>query len=226
MVSKLEEQNIKAQEKWRIGWKQGPTRLRWTEIPLQVGDLAKNFTLQDSNGKLVELSSVWTEKPTLIIFLRHYGCSCGMDRVKQLREEFDALKSQGANILLIGQGEPERSAAYAKKYNLPPVPILSDPENKVYQAYGLLEGKPSQIVFDAPEEFLDRDYQAGVNLAKSRKDDDRPLVDNPWLLPGEFVIDTKGIVQLAYRYNYCEDYPDSRVLFSAVREASKADKQI
>ena len=50
----------------------------------------------------------------------------------------------------------------------------------------------------------------------------RPLVDNSWLLPGEFVIDTSGIVQLAYRYNYCEDFPDYRVLTTAIREAQGA----
>ncbi|MFQ5865819.1 MAG: hypothetical protein ACE5IW_11380 [bacterium] len=30
--------------------------------------------------------------------------------------------------------------------------------------------------------FLRRDYEAGVNLAKARREADRPLVDNGWLL--------------------------------------------
>jgi hypothetical protein len=47
------------------------------------------------------------------------------------------------------------------------------------------------------------------------------MVDNPWLLPGEFVIDRAGRVVLAYRYNYCEDFPDPRVLYAALREAGR-----
>ena len=99
------------------------------------------------------------------------------------------------------------------------MPILCDPQFKAYEAYGLVEGKPSQILFDAPEEFLDRDYEAGVKLAEERRRLGRPLVDNSWLLPGEFVIDRLGTVRLAYRYNYCEDFPDYRVLVAAIREA-------
>ena len=71
----------------------------------------------------------------------------------------------------------------------------------MFKAYGLVEGKPSQIFFDAPEEFLDRNFEAGIKIAESRRKDNRPLVDNPWLLPGEFVIDQSGIVRLTYRYN-------------------------
>ena len=82
-----------------------------------------------------------------------------------------------------------------------------------------MEGKPSQILFDAPEEFLDRDLEAGMSLVEERQKLGRPLVDNSWMLPGEFVIDRQGVVRLAYRYNYCEDFPDVRVLLTAIREA-------
>jgi hypothetical protein len=74
-------------------------------------------------------------------------------------------------------------------------------------------------MFDAPVVFQDRELKAGLELAKSRKEDGRPLVDNSWILPGEFVVNSKGIVLLAYRYNYCEDFPDHRVLLAAIREA-------
>jgi hypothetical protein len=42
-------------------------------------------------------------------------------------------------------------------------------------------------------------------------------VDSPWQMPGEFVVDGDGIIRLAYRYQYCEDWPDPRVLTAAVR---------
>ena len=194
--------------------------MRWTRIPLQVGDRAPSFELPDSRGKVVELESFWSDRPALILFWRHYGCGCGIDRAHLLKEEHDGYTGAGANLVIIGQGEPPRAAAYAEKYDLPPVPILSDPAFRVYKAFGLVEGKESQILFDAPEEFLDRDYEAGVKLAEARREAGRPLVDNSWLLPGEFVVDRAGIVRLAYRYNYCEDFPDPRVLVAAIREAA------
>ena len=194
MSSELEKQIQAGEEEWKAGWKRGPQRLRWTELPPQVGDQAKDFTLLDSSGESVKLSAYWRDKPALIIFWRHYGCGCGIDR----------------------------TAAYAQKYNLPSVPVLCDPNYEVYQAYGLVEGKTSQILFDAPDEYLDLDFEAGMKLAAERSADDRPLVDNSWLLPGEFVVDQSGEIRLTYRYNYCEDFPDHRVLLAAIRESNQA----
>lgn len=45
-------------------------------------------------------------------------------------------------------------------------------------------------------------------LAADRRAGGRPLVDSPWQRPGEFVIDTDGVLRLTHRYQYCEDYPD------------------
>ena len=219
MISGFEEQMEAAEKEWIEGWKRGPQRLRWNKIPLQVGDEAPDFELPNSDGQLVKLSSYWQDRPALILFWRHYGCGCGIDRAGMLQTEYDAYSEAGANVLIIGQGEPERAAAYAKKYELPDVPVLCDPEFRTYEAYGLVEGKPSQILFDAPEEFLDRNLEAGMKLAEERRKLERPFVDNSWLLPGEFVVDREGVVRLAYRYNYCEDFPDYRVLTSAIREA-------
>ena len=222
MVSELERQTKAAEEEWIEGWKRGPQRLRWNKIPLQVGDIAPDFALPSSAGEAVKLSGFWHDRPALILFWRHYGCSCGVDRAARLGKEYDSYRSAGANVLIIGQGEPERAAAYAKKYGLPDIPVLCDPELVTYEAYGLVEGKPSQVLFDAPEEFLDRDLEAGMKLAEERRSLKRPLVDNSWLLPGEFVLDRNGQVCLAYRYNYCEDFPDHRVLTAAIREARLA----
>lgn len=220
-MSDIDDQLKAAEQEWMEGWKRGPQRTKWASLPLQIEDPAPNFELLDSTGKLVSLKNFWQDKPALILFWRHYGCGCGMDRAARLEGEYPEYLEAGANVVIIGQGEPERGAAYAEKYNLPPMPVLSDPNYQVYIAFGLLEGKESQILYDAPEKFLDRDIEAGVNLAKTRKEAGRPLVDNSWVLPGEFVIDSKGIVRLAYRYNYCEDFPDHRVLLAAIREARK-----
>ena len=43
-MTSLVDNQIKAAEKeWLDLWKQGPSRLRWTKVPLQVGDLAPDF---------------------------------------------------------------------------------------------------------------------------------------------------------------------------------------
>jgi peroxiredoxin len=219
LASKIESQVKSAEDKWLDYWQTGPTRTRWNSVPLQIGDKAPNFQLQNSQGERVDLQDFWQAKPTLILFWRHFGCSCGMDRIARLKDEFTEYEKLGANVVVIGQGEPERSGAYAKTHGLP-YPILSDPDFEVYQSYGVLEGKASQVVYDAPDEYLQCDYDAGVELQKSRSHSPRALVDNPWQLQAEFVVDRAGVIRLAYRYQYCEDWPNPLVLYGAIKEAN------
>ncbi len=222
MTADLEKFFAEGEQEWIEYWKQGPRRTRWTELPPQVGDPAPDAELLQANGQKVKVSDFWVDRPALFLFWRQYGCGCGVDRARRLQQEYDDYIAAGASVVIIGQGEPARATHYAQKYDLPPVPILCDPEYHLYEAYGLLEAKESQIFFDAPEQFLDRDFESGLELAGARRADGRPVVDNPWLLPGEFVVDSKGILRLTYRYNYCEDFPDHRVHLAAIREAKKA----
>jgi hypothetical protein len=47
-----------------------------------------------------------------------------------------------------------------------------------------------------------------------------------FLLPGEFVVDRAGVIRLAYRYQYCEDFPNPLVLTTAIQlTALKAGRQ-
>lgn len=217
-MTSFEEDVLAAEQEWVAGWKRGPVRLRWDVVPVQIDDPAPDLEVDDSSGKPVPLSSFWTDRPALLLFWRHFGCSCGMDRAARLRTELQAYLEAGANVVIVGQGEPDRAAAYKEKQELA-CPILCDPHRRLYQAYGLLEGTTAQVLFDAPDEFLRRDPQAGMDLMTSRRDSDRRLVDDPWQLPGEFVVASDGRLRLTYRYQYCEDYPDPRVLTSAIKLA-------
>ena len=208
-----------AEDRWKTGWEAGPTRLRWTSLPPQVGDPAPDATLSDHEGTDVALSSLWADRPLLILFWRHFGCSCGMDRAARLRTELPDYRTGGGDVVIVGQGEPARAARYRERQGID-VPILSDPERSVYQAYGLLQGSTAQILFDAPDPFLRCDFDAGMGLAASRHATDRALVDDPWQLPGEFVVGTDGVIAYAHRYGWCEDYPDPRVHVAVIRGAA------
>jgi peroxiredoxin len=38
-----------------------------------LGDKAPDVVLSDSNGDEVRLSSLWRERPLVLVFLRHFG---------------------------------------------------------------------------------------------------------------------------------------------------------
>jgi len=218
MRATLEEQIRAGEREWLERWTEGPKRTVWSQRPLQLGDGAPDLALLDHAGAQVRLSDFWTKRPALVIFWRGFGCGCGMARAERLRKEHADYVAAGANVVVVGQGEPERSAAYRARQELEP-PILCDPDERAYRAYGLLEGTPAQILYDAPRELWAHDRDTGVEFQRQRRQQGRPLVDNPWLLPGEFVIDTAGTIRLAHRYQHCEDYPEPLVVIAAITSA-------
>ena len=214
----VEELFKSAEKEWLDNYKKGPTRTRLDRVPPQEGDPAPDFRLRDYTGKTRRLSEFWKAKPALILFWRQFGCGCGIGRAERLREEYDGYKGEGAEVVIVAQGEPVRAKIYADKYSIP-CPILSDPKFQAYKAYGLREGGPVEINYDAPDEIFRCDLQAGTQLQKTRREAGRPLVDNPWQLPGEFVVSPGGRIRYAYRYQYCDNYPNPLVLISAIKDA-------
>jgi peroxiredoxin len=216
--STLQDQITAAEEEFLELWVRGPIRTTWASLPPQAGDTAPDLELLDSTGRPVLLSRFWHDRPALLLFWRHYGCGCGRDRAVRLRDEYGGYLDAGAEVVVVGQAEPERSTAYAEQHGIG-CTVLCDPEYGAYEAYGLVEALPAQILFDAPEAFLGHSRELGAEFQRERRGQGRPLVDNPWLLPGEFVVDTSGLIRLAYRYQYCEDFPNPLVLTTAIREA-------
>lgn len=213
----VDRQQDQAEREWVAGWLGGPTRTRWASLPVQVGDAAPDVELQDMDGTARRLAEFWPAGPTLLLFLRQFGCSCLAERWDLLREEIPALVAAGARIVAVGQAEPERSAVVARRRGYP-FPVLSDPERQAYRAYGLLQGTPAQLVHDFPWRPGDMET-AETTYLRPRRGTERAVVDDPWQLPGEFVIDRAGTIVLAHRYQYCEDFPPKTVLLGAIAAA-------
>ena len=72
------------------------------------------------------------------------------------------------------------------------------------------EDNNSAVVASLVDDYRVRDIPVGV-----------VIVDSPWQMPGEFVVDASGTIRVAYRYQYCEDFPDPRVLTAALREVRR-----
>lgn len=215
----LEASTRRAEQAWLEAWIRGPQQTRWEALPIQPGDTAPDMTLLTHEGDDARISDFWSERPALVVFWRQFGCGCGVERAGRLRAELEQYHEAGANVVIIGQGDPIRAAAYRDQHELE-VPILVDSDLSAYRAYGLREGSVAQILFDAPESFWDHDRETGENFIVSRRESGRPLVDNPWLLPGEFVVDATGTIVHVHRYQHCEDHPEPLVHVTAIKRAS------
>lgn len=210
-----------AEGRWRSAFLDGPARTRWSRLPPQVGDRSPDIELPDATGRIRRLTEWSSAGPIHLVFLRHFGCSCLSERWDRLRDELEAIADAGATTVAVGQAEPARTAEVAARRGYP-FPILCDPERRAYEAFGLVEGTPAQVLHDFP--WRPNDRRTADQLIASRAGTERAVVDNPWQLPGEFIIAKGGRIALAHRYQFCEDFPPASVLQGAIA-AANADEE-
>ncbi len=208
-----------AEAKWLQWWTAGPTEKEGAGLP--VGAEAPDLALEDHSGQERQLSEFWGGQPALLMFWRHFGCGCGAGRGDRLKAEWTAYLEAGLNPVIIAQGEPARAAAYRARHDLP-CPILCDPSHVAYRAYGIGQWSVQQVLYDAPEEFWSHPHDLGVSFQNARREQGRPPVDDPWRAVAEYVIGSDGLVRLSYRYQYCEDFPDPRVLTTTARRGQRS----
>jgi peroxiredoxin len=211
----LEELYQAAEKRWLQNWLDGPGL---PGNPLRRGDLAPDAQLVGEDGSPVALSSYWTQRPALVILWRHLGCGCGLERTTQLQKDYPDYVNAGLEVVVVAPGDPQRVAVYKEKYGIP-APMLADGDYSTHRAFGLGHWSPEQVLYDAPDHFCELAEETGVDFQAERRTMGRPLVDDPWMQAGEFVIGVDGVIRVAYPYNYCEDFPDPRIFTTAARLA-------
>jgi peroxiredoxin len=171
---------------------------------------APDLTLLNTSGEPVQLSSLWVQKPLLLAFTRHFGCTQCKEMLEELVAGKERIEKAGLGIAVITQGTPETTALFAQKF-APGLLCLSDPERKAYQAYGLERGNLFQT-------FLNPKVWSAIS--KSRKKgypvDPPPPGQDAMQMSGVFIISKEGRVELPYYYDYIADHPSLDLLLSGV----------
>lgn len=213
-MATLEDLTAAAESEWLARWTTGPTEDEGFLV--QPGSPAADLILADHTGRDRNVSEFWADGPALLMFWRHFGCGCGVERAVRLKAEWQGYIEAGVNPVIVAQGEPSRAAAYRATHDLP-CTILCDPDHRAYRAYGIGQWQVERIIADTPEEFWSHPRDIGVSFQTARREQGRPLVDDPWRAVKEFVIGTNGLVRLSHSCQYCEDFPNPKILAVAAR---------
>jgi peroxiredoxin len=158
---------------------------------LPVGAQAPEFSLKDSNGKLVRSRDLLALGPLVIKFFRGRWCPYCVTELETWSDLYGKLREGGALLVAITPQTERQSDFMVGQHGLP-IPVLSDPGNTVAEKFGL--------VYTIPEYHRDYYLSILVNL---------PFIngEKSWRLPlpATYVIARDG------RVLYAEAHADFRV---------------
>lgn len=149
-----------------------------------------------SDGRsLLELSR---DKPTLIVFLRHFGCTFCRETLADLASQKDAVRSM--NVAVVHMVGDDRAAEYLKRYDLPEHVRISDPDKSLYAAFELERGRLGQL-------FGLRVWWRGFLAGVVGRHLVGGLAGDGFQMPGAFIVKDGTIVR-AFRHHDAADRPD------------------
>jgi peroxiredoxin len=95
--------------------------------------------LLDDTGKKVELGTVWRERPTAVVFLRHFGCTFCREHTADIQERYDEIEEAGGGVVAIGMGTPAHAAEFRRMSGIE-FPLLVSPDTSLHRSAGLAHG--------------------------------------------------------------------------------------
>ena len=106
---------------------------------LEVGTKAPAFTLPDQDGKMVSLKDFKGQKVVLYFYPKDNtpGCTKQACNFGELMPQF---REKGAAVIGVSKDSVASHKKFQEKFGLP-FTLLSDPELKVIQAYGVWQEK-------------------------------------------------------------------------------------
>ncbi|CAA6690270.1 MULTISPECIES: peroxiredoxin-like family protein [unclassified Lentimonas] len=93
-----------------------------------------------------DLDSLSNEHPTMVVFLRHLNCIYCRESLAELGRLRGEIEANGARIAIVHMGTEEQAEYLLEIFNLEDVERFSDPERKLYQAFGLERTTLGQLI--------------------------------------------------------------------------------
>jgi len=175
-----------------------------------VKDLpAPIFVIKDIFGRTIDLNA-YADKRVFIGFFRHAGCPFCNLRVHALTKVHPELKAKGLEMIFFFESKEGVLLRSIFHKEVSPIPLISDPEKKWYDAYGL-ENSAYKSAVSHITSFVQTAYQARKVGVPIHMMADGESINT---IPAEFLVD-KGL--LIKKVHYSQGLND-RISMDVVKE--------
>ena len=187
--------------------------------PLMPGMPAPNFTAKTAYGQPVSLAA-YRGRRVWLAFFRHANCPFCHVRLREIRERQAQLLPARIQILAVFQSPPQRFTE-SPLSNLAWYPLISDPDEVLYDLYGL---QARLSAFFAPGNLgaLKTANDHGMLSPTSFKMD-----GSMTRVPGDYLIDADGVIRDMFQGKTISDsIPMDRVLRFAAADVGYAGQSM
>ncbi|WP_027000529.1 peroxiredoxin family protein [Eisenibacter elegans] len=171
---------------------------------LNPGISAPDFEMVDLFDRPVKLSDYQGKKVFLGFYRNVYCpfCNLRIHQVKKMKDFFDEHQTQVIIVIESNASLVRKSIFHTE---VAPVPIICDAAHKLYDMYGVQESFLGVLKSVLSPQMLKTMMNGNKEIgAPSGKDKDA----NENLMPADFLIDEKGIIQHAYYGKHVGDHID------------------
>lgn len=161
-------------------------------------DIHNISNIVTSKGRtLVDASS---ERPILLVFLRHFGCVFCREAMIDIGKNKDNWANKNINVVLVHMSDFPTAEVYFKKFNITGVENISDPTCELYAKFGLGKGSIGQL-------FGLKNFIRGFETAVKGIPIGLRQIGDGFQMPGVFLI-SNGKVLDSYIHTSAADRPD------------------
>lgn len=169
--------------------------------PALTGTVMPNATVKTVEGETVELRSLVSRKPTVLIFYRGGWCPYCNAHLAELQQIEEQLVEIGYQILAVSPDRPEILKQSISKHNLS-YDLLSDSPMKLTKSFGL--------AYKVDKSTVEKYKKSGMDLEKNSGYDHHLLP-----VPAVYLINPDGLITFQYVNPNYKTRINSNVLLSA-----------
>jgi hypothetical protein len=148
--------------------------------------------------------------PTLLVFLRHFGCLFCRETVADLRAISERVR-EFPPVLFFAQGSGIELRAFLRR-DWPTARAISDPEMNFYAAFGVDRMSPLAMLRPSLWQAERRARERGFESAERSGD--------VWRMPGVFLVQGASVLW-SHEFRHAGDHPDwDRIPALAAAKAS------
>ncbi len=156
---------------------------------------APHFKLTDIYDRTIDLND-YRDKKVFIGFFRHAGCPFCNIRVHALQKAREELKAKGLEMIFFFESKKNVLLMSTFHKEVSPIPLISDPDKKMYSAYGL-ETSGYKSAISHLTSFVQTAYKASKLGVPIHLMSDGESIST---MPAEFLLD-KGLIVKEIHYS-------------------------